>query len=453
MADVFPFCGIRYNLPSAGEITELVAPPYDVVDEATRDALLSRNPHNIFHLELPPGRPTDSETCNRYTRARDAFREWSASGILRRDTQPGIYPYEIEFTVNGHPFCRKGFVALIHVELWETRIVRPHERTFDRVTEDRLRLLKSTQGQFSQIFMLYRGTEGDTSIFDSAPRHLLYTVNDHTGNVHRLWRITDREALRGLHSALADAALYIADGHHRYTTALRYSREMQSLCGQEPWRPYNYLMTYLVDASDPGLVVLPTHRLIPLPEGVTSQTLRSKAEGFFERQQVHISASENPEAVAKALSEVLAHQPTQRGIGVAMDSGRTAEVWWLRPEVEDGVLVRRIHPALRRLDVTVLDELVVSELLGIDVEGGKGSRSIRYQVDAEAALRGLEAGEVLFLLRPTPATQVLDVADAGLTMPHKSTYFYPKILTGLVMNSLAPEGREPLLSAELSDIP
>jgi uncharacterized protein (DUF1015 family) len=234
MAIILPFRGIRYNLKRAGDMAHLTAHPYDVVDNRERDRLVSINPYNIFSLELPKDKSCGIDKIDRYTCAKTEFKDWLSQKILVQEDRPAIYPYDISFSIPDGRFCRKGFVALIRIEDWENRIIRPHEQTFNKVIEDRLCLLRATKAQFSQIFLLYRHNPDLTHILAESKREEIYNIRDRAGNTHRLWKITGQDDLKSIQEGLSESVLYIADGHHRYTTAMKYRNEMRDLYGKDP---------------------------------------------------------------------------------------------------------------------------------------------------------------------------------------------------------------------------
>jgi uncharacterized protein (DUF1015 family) len=409
MAIILPFCGIRYNTDRAGDMVQLVAPPYDVVDDEKRDSLVSKNHYNIFSLELSKPDFSGTHKVDKYTCAKKKFESWLSKKILEQKDRHAIYPYDISFSTTGGNSCRKGFVALIRVEDWESRIVRPHERTFDRVTEDRFHLLQATEAQFSQ--------------------------KDETGNTHRLWKITDVDRLKSLHECLLETVLYIADGHHRYTTAIKYRNKMQKAYGKDPSKPYNYLMVYLVDAEDPGLVILPVHRVITLPEALDLKLIEATASQVFDVEQISHTKDLKPEQLCTNLIQCLDEKPQRRGIGVIFGKGKTAQIWWQKTTSQNKLL-SHLHPALSELDVILLEEAIIKGIFKINPQSLEAGKTIKFTIDAPGAVKALDENDVLFILRPTPVNQVLNVADTGLIMPHKSTYFTPKILTGLVINSV-----------------
>jgi|AntAceMinimDraft_9_1070365.scaffolds.fasta_scaffold00597_12 uncharacterized protein (DUF1015 family) len=435
MAIVLPFRGIRYNTDQAGDMAQLVAPPYDIVDDEKRDSLVSKNHYNIFSLELSKPDFSGTHKVDKYTCAKKKLKSWLSKKILEQKDRHAIYPYDISFSTPGGNSCRKGFVALIRIEDWESRVVRPHERTFDRVTEDRFHLLQATEAQFSQVFILYRHSPDAAGILAESERKKLYTVKDEAGNTHRLWKITDVDRLKSLHECLLETVLYIADGHHRYTTAIKYRNEMQKVYGKDPSKPYNYLMVYLVDAEDPGLVVFPVHRVVTLPEALDLELIEATASQIFDVEQISHTKDLEPEQLCINLIQCLDEKPQRRGIGVIFGKGKTAQIWWQKT-TDQNKLLSHLHPALSELDVILLEEAIIKGVFKINPQSLEAGKTIKFTIDAPDAVKALDENDVLFILRPTPVNQVLDVADTGLIMPHKSTYFTPKILTGLVINSL-----------------
>ena len=435
MAIVLPFRGIRYNTDRAGDMDQLVAPPYDVVDDEKRDSLVSRNHYNIFSLELSKPDLSKTHKIDKYTCARRRFESWLSKRILEQKDGHAIYPYDISFSTPDGNLCRKGFVALVRVEDWETRIVRPHERTFDRVTEDRFRLLQATEAQFSQVFMLYRHNPDAVDILTESEKKELYTVKDEGGNTHKLWEVVDEDRLKSLRECLLETVLYIADGHHRYATAIKYRNEMQNVYGKDPLKLYNYLMVYLVDAEDSGLAVLPVHRVLSLKEEMDPKHITASASHVFDVETISHMKHSEPGQVCSNLIQRLNEKPQRRGIGVIFGKRKIAQVWWQKSTDRDRLL-SHLHPALSELDVMLLEESVIKGVFKINPQGLEAGKTIKFTIDAASAVRALNENDLLFLLRPTTVNQVLDVADTGLIMPHKSTYFTPKILTGLIINSI-----------------
>ena len=427
MSVVLPFRGLRLDQEKGGPIASFLAPPYDVVSQQERDRIVAASDHNIFSLELPSG-------SEGHPGAASLLDRWLREGILSFDDSPCLYPYDIEFEVKGKGFRRRGFVAAVKIEPWENRVIRPHELTFSRVTSDRLSLLEHTRTQFSQIFLLYRGNPVPRQVMEAAGWEQLCEVADQSGNTHLFGRLGSREMQREICCSFSGIPLYIADGHHRYTTALEYRNIQVQRHGDPPTMPYLYQMAYLVDADDPGLVVLPTHRIVSIGSTAEKERMAEKAASLF-----RVTEIQGPRVKAAAAAEEEVAGTGSMALGVVCGWKEGGEIWRLRPEARQEFLDSALPPQLAGLDVSMFDRVVMKEVLGLDADEAEAQGRVAFDPDAREAAASLDKDQVLFVMRPTPAHQVLDVADAGLTMPHKSTFFYPKILTGLVMNSVDPE--------------
>ncbi len=433
MAEIIPFRGTCYNRALFRDMSVLFAPPYDVVNREERDSMAALSPYNIFHLELPSREDCRGEAEDKYDCAARLMKNWFDRKALLRDDLPCIYPYDIEFESDGVSFTRKGLVCLLRTEDWSSGIVLPHERTFEQVTVDRLNLRKATRAQFSQIFMLYRHNGELGRMLESASREELFHAEDSQGCNHTIYRISDPSELEGICRSFQDRPLYIADGHHRYTTAIKYRDEMTARYGTDPDAPYNFTMVYLVDVRDPGMIVLPTHRLVAMPEGMSCEDVIGRLSEFFHLEELEQPSRAGESSRAVALKKRLA-ESCPNGITLMFGLRKRAFVLCPRQEARRLLLEAVGHRELAGLDVVVLEELVFKRALGIDPERLEAGRDIFYTADSEGAVRSLGEHQMLFFMHPTPVEQVLDVADAGLSMPHKSTYFYPKILTGMVLN-------------------
>ncbi len=433
MATVCPFKGAYYNTERFKDLGDFVAPPYDIVTKKERDEFIRRNPKNIFALELPEKEFCKKDVKDKYDCAARLLKEWVNEGILFRDSRPSIYPYDIEYKVDGKSFVRRGFISLVRADDWEKRTVLPHEKTFQKVTEDRFSLRVATKAQFSQIFMLYRPSPGIKSILDTAPRTKLFEVRDDKGAIHRLERIDDEDHISWLKREFSGRNLYIADGHHRYTTAIRYRKEMEARYGLGENAPYNFTSAYLVDASDPGLVVLPTHRLLKIPEGIDCKTVRERLETFFDFEEIELSDSMGPSSHAEKFKDTLG-KTCHQSLTVMFGKRRKAFLLKAKEKARAELLKALGHKELACLDVVLLEELVFKKGLGVDTNNLEIGKDIWYCPDSHEAISMLREDRILFFMSPTKVEQVLDVADAGLCMPHKSTFFYPKILTGMVIS-------------------
>jgi uncharacterized protein (DUF1015 family) len=442
MAFIAPFRGLRYNPSKISRMEEVVTPPYDIIDDKARDAFVARNPYNVIRLDLSKSHGPGPE-ADRYEQARKQLEEWQLGQILIRDPLPAIYLYHIEYIhPSGRRLTRKGLVGLVRLAEFSEGVVKPHERTFRGVVTDRLQLLETCRTQFSQIFSLYPDEENAVMarLEQSCPAEPLYTLTDDNRARHRLWAVTDPDALTNVQALFAGKSLYIADGHHRYTTALQLRERMREQFGTLPEEsPFNHTMMYLCSMDDPGLSVLPTHRLVRLPGNQSAAELTTRLEERFSVEEVTGASRET--LVAEILSRM-----EEREKGTVFGLYHPAEDRCFLLTLRDGGMAAEFSSdsPLLDLDVVVLSDLVLERLLGLDHGRCEGENLVDYYSDPDEAIDAAvkeaagqkEWSPVIFLMNPTPVRQVKQVADANLVMPHKSTFFYPKILTGLVMNKL-----------------
>jgi uncharacterized protein (DUF1015 family) len=458
MATVAPFRALHFNPRKIERLEDVVTPPYDIIDEKKQAAFQARNPYNMIFLDISKSPGKGDVSDERYTRARDLFTGWQAEEVLIRDEAPAIYLYYIDYTLpTGIRLTRKGLVALVGLAEFSERIVKPHEKTFATVTADRLRLMDTCQAQFSQIFSLYadEGANIIATLEKGAPDEPLYSVRDADGGTHTIRPIVDKEILAKVQTLFRDKAVYIADGHHRYTTALQYRKLMLEKLGElPPGSPCNYTMMYLCPMEDPGLKVLPTHRLVNLPDDVipglpTMDELGGMLAGAFELEEVKGGARENlvAEVLARMDDRLAAGGKDQTMFGLYHAAEDRCFLLTLKEEAMQSKILAGRPLALRDLDVVVLSDLVVEDILRLDYERCEQDNLVRYFADPDEALdvavKESIANEnmlpLLFLMNNTKVVQVKRVADENLIMPHKSTYFYPKILTGLLLNKLNPD--------------
>ena len=418
MPDVRPFRAWRYDTAVAGPLDDLICPPYDVIDPAAAGRLLAGSRHNVIHLELGSGAADPAAPDNRYTRAAATLEQWTAQGVLREETASCLYLYEQRFTVDGRPLRRLAFFAAVRLSPWEDRAVLPHEVTLSAPKADRLALLAATRANISPIYALCdAGLPGVTALLRVAvQREPDAEAGGEAGEYHRLWAVPDLDLLDGVTRDLARRPLYIADGHHRYETALAYAHEQGDGGGAEG---AGYVLMAITPVDDPGLVVLPTHRLLrDLDAASLDQALRNLG-ALFDVQTVP-----NPTPAALAAGT--------RDHAIALYTPGAGRV--LRPR--DGTeALGDVDPALAALDVTVLQRLLFERLLGLTPDELRRQSHVDYTRDAGEALRLVDRGEyqAAALLNGTPPAAVLAVARAGARMPQKSTYFYPKLATGLVL--------------------
>jgi len=420
MATIRAFRGLRYT-PQAGPIEELVAPPYDVLTPEERDAFAAKNPHNIVHLTLPEQKPDDRSKYVKYARSAAALAEWRRGGVLKPEEQPALYRYTQTFTVPGveSPIVRTSVIALIKTEPYEKGVVLPHEQTFPKHKEDRLRILEATRAHLECIFGLYE--DPGASLFETvrgAPAQPAIDTTTEDGVRHQLDLITDPQACEAIQQAMAEKKVWIADGHHRYETACAFRAQL----GERPGLvAEDFMMMALSSMSDPGLALLPTHRTLK-DAPLAPEEVRQKLEGLFDVRPIA------KEALVKALEEA-----GQHAFGVVLPGGQ-AFLATLREPGRIGELVAGdASLELKSLDVTLLHALIFEKLLGI-----AGLDKVGYTRNPDEALRAPDEGfSASFLMNPPSVDDMRRIALGGEKMPQKSTFYYPKILSGLVLWSLA----------------
>jgi uncharacterized protein (DUF1015 family) len=417
MAEIKPLRALHYNLAAIPSLADVVAPPYDVIDAERRAELLARSPFNVVEIDLPQS----PEGGDPYEHADETLEEWTLQGILVADREPALWALTQEYDApDGSRNVRRGLLCRVRVTPYGAGLVRPHERTQPGPKQDRLRLTEATRHNLSPIFSLH---EGD------AWRHLdgyirgepWAELTDDENTVHRIWRIAEPEVHRAVIAELADSELLIADGHHRYETARTYA---DAIGGDGAHR---YTLMALVSLSDPGLTVFGYHRLLSnLGEPEAQQAVREALLANFEVTEV-------------ALDDL--DPAGEQGVGVFgyVDSHhRTGYRLRLKDPATLAAAMPEASPAFRELDAAILEAVVLRGALGMSAEDIEAKRGIAYTASAEQALAALDRGaHAAFLMRPTPVQQVRDVAAAGETMPPKSTYFFPKLLTGIVFNPLS----------------
>jgi uncharacterized protein (DUF1015 family) len=439
LADIRPFHGLRYQVSYVRDLATVISPPYDVISPREQRALYTRSPYNIVRLEYGREYPTDSDTDNRYTRAAEDLRRWAAEGVLGYERRPALYVYDQEFDHQGTPYRRRCLLARVRLEEWAAGVVRPHENTTAQPKEDRLCLLRATRANLSPILTLYRDADQriaqtlDEALAGKAPAAVARLRDDR----HTLWVIDDQEAQARLAGLLESQPLYVADGHHRYETALIYRQERRE--ARPTWtgdEPDNFALMGLTAAEDPGLLVLPIHRLVQLPP-LDEDPLQTLAR-YASVERVDAAADE-PDAALARLTALMA----ERGRSASAFGLCTGDEQLFLMTVEDAVaLVRNLCPDCpvewRNLDVAVLHFALLGMVLRINPDPVEEGGSVTTTNDAREACQAVRDGRysAAFLLNPVPVAQVLAVADAGRRMPRKSTFFHPKLATGLVINTL-----------------
>ena len=441
MADIAGFRGLLFD-PARVEMSKVLAPPYDVIDEVGREELANLDAKNCVRIILPESdRPeTDGEPDAKYAHARQLMEEWTQEGTLVRDQQPALYRYHQVFTraeLGDQPVTRRGFIAAVRLHDFEERVLMRHERTLKGPKVDRLKLWEATHTHLSQIFTLYSDPKSKVDALFADVEAEQATIDGTTadGTRHLLWRVVDPEVLAAVTQMMADKNLYIADGHHRYETMLALR---DKLLAEEPKAgdrsEIRFGMMFLVNLDDPGLVVLPTHRLIHSVTGFDAQTLREGLQEFFVLKEVASAATD-----AELLLAELASAAKQGTSFAAVLPGKpNATILTLKPDVDLGAVGLQGSNATLSLDVTLLHSLVLEKILGIDRAAQEAQTSIEYIKDTQQALERCSAGagQVCFLMNATPVSQIVAVSDANEVMPQKSTFFYPKIASGMVFNPI-----------------
>jgi uncharacterized protein (DUF1015 family) len=430
MADIAPLTPLRYDLARLPQgLGSVVAPPYDVISPAERETLAARDPHNIVRLILP-----DGEGDTKYANAASILARWRDEGALVRDDEPAFYRHDQTFVPPGAPagakaIRRRGFLALVRLVPFADRVVLPHERTLSGPKEDRLKLFRATRTNLSPGFMLYRDPAGAlASALDDAKTLAEFTSPD--GVQHELAKVHRPGALRA---------------HHRYETALRYAGEVaQAHPHASPQAEHRFFMTFLVNGDDPELVVFPTHRHVHSLPSFSFDDLVRRAEGAFQVERLPLGVDAD-----RIVGALAAAGKTGPSVAAAMRDGRAVLLTLRASDGKSDPTLARLatHTALaarpavlRKTDVTVLHSGILEAILGITPEAQAAKTNLWYPQDARGALAELRAGkgDVLFLMNATPVADVRDVAEAGEVMPQKSTFFFPKIPTGLAIHTLDP---------------
>ena len=417
MADVQPLRALHYDPAVAGPLQDVVAPPYDVIDASQRAELIARSPFNVVGVDLPQGEP------DRYAAARELFESWQRQGALVRDGEPALWAHTQDYSgPDGQRRTRRGFFCRVRIEGYGPGRVRPHERTHPGPKEDRLRLTRATRANISPIFSLF--SDPANAAWAALEPFTAQTpwgeVSDADQTVHRLWRVCDAQAIAAVQAATRDAELLIADGHHRYETMQAYAEEVGG-DGE-----HRYILMCLVALEDPGLTIFPTHRLVNRLDEKRRAALAQALQRDFQIAEVPIDDA----------APAPGGGPLQLGYITSQDE-RAYRLTLKDQAIADAALSGH-SDAYRHLDTGVLETLLLKGALGLSDDDISHFNGLFYARDTAEAIAKVRSGEydAAFLMRPTPVSQVRDVAAEGENMPPKSTYFFPKLLTGLLFNPL-----------------
>ncbi len=435
MAEIRSFRGVHYNESLLGEWSVVICPTYDIISPQQQQELYLSSDYNFIRLEFGRELPQDTATDNKYTRAANLMERWLEQGILEFDSSPALYIHDQYFTHQGKKHRRRGIVARVRVEEWDKMVVRPHEGTLSKPKNDRLSLLWALQANTSPILTLYSDREKLISSLlevqvQSQP---LLSLGEVGGEGHIVWAITEPDVVNQIATGLADQPLYIADGHHRYESALAYKHERtagpSSSSGDEA---FNFMMMTLVDFDDPGLIVLPPHRLV---RGITRPTLaefRSRLEVFFEVEEMPLNMPgvwEKVDRLGKGADKV-------RLVLFGLSAGNLC-LLKLRDLPMVSQMIPYFHSELyKKLEVSIIDHVILENLLELSKD--KEQASLAYSYDRADAIKRvlIEEYQLAFLLNPFNVGLIRAIADVGDKMPRKSTYFYPKLPAGIIVNRL-----------------
>ena len=430
MADIRPFRALRYNLQKVSA-TQVVTQPYDKITPAMQEKYYAASPYNLVRIILGRREDADNTVENVYTRAAAYGQEWRREGILQQDAAPSIYVYSQTFTApSGAKFERRGFIALGRVEDYSQNVVYRHEQTLAKPKADRLDLLRATRAHYEQLFLLYEDSgEIDSLLHTSETPNI--DVEDEYGVAHRVWQVSDAGVIASVQKKMHDKKLVIADGHHRYETALNYRNECRKVAkSSDSEAPYEFVMMTLVNLNDPGLLVLPTHRVVHSLDAFSVDEFQKSSREFFEVEPVD-SGMDSTKATA------LLRDRGQTGTALLAVTSNHAFLLH-SPKAAGSKFMAGLSARQQSLDVVQLHKCLLEGVLKLSEESIRNQQNLSYLRDASEAM-GLvrrEAADIAFLMNPCPVQKVRDIAFAGEVMPQKSTDFYPKLLSGLAAYAL-----------------
>jgi uncharacterized protein (DUF1015 family) len=433
MADVRAFRGYRYDLGRVGTLGDVIAPPYDVINPAFQSALHARSPYNVIRVDLSQESPGDTETDNKYTRAGRTLRDWLREDILRQDTARSLYAYHQDFEAEGRRYTRKGFLARVRLEPFDKGQIYAHEETMAGPKADRLKLMHATHMNLSPIFGMFPDPKGEVQAkLDAAVGTALpLQATDHLGVVSKLWPVTEQSVVSAVTGLMGPKPVFIADGHHRYETSLRYLEERRQQGEvRDADAPANFTLMMLVSMTDPGLIIMPTHRLVSGVPGLTVDKLSAILSPHFQ-----VEMTGQGDAGARAAWEAIQLDGTQAMLGF----GTVADGAWITARFQSpermAALAPKHTPAWRELAVAVLHELVLNDLLAKGLHAQPTCKFVHLLREVEESV-GKKECHLAALVPPVEMSHVEQISGNLERMPPKSTYFYPKLLTGLVFNPL-----------------
>jgi uncharacterized protein (DUF1015 family) len=434
MAEIRPFKGVRYNTRKIADLAKVLCPPYDIISPRQQDDLYQSSDFNFIRIEYNKETPQVSPANNRYTRASGYLADWLKQGILQIDAAPALYRHDHYFTCQGKSYQRRNFYAAVRLEEWDKKIVRPHENIIPKAKSDRMSMLYACQCNTSEVLGMYQDPDRKIASLLSAQdkNKPVIDVTDAWGERHKLWAITQPEAIQGIQKEIASRPIYIADGHHRYDSALTCRREKSAQAKTNGEEGFNFVMMSLVDFADPGLVILPTHRLLRSVPAETVNKFKKDIKSYFEVREISLKEPDVWQQTDAYLSGI-SPDSQQLSLAVFGLDGENLTILTLRDFNLLGPVIPPGHDAVyRKLDVSIVDHLILEKMLGFVKDKEEGA--LVYSHDRLETIERVKSGEyqLSFILNPVKPEIIQAIADAGDRMPRKSTYFYPKSPAGLV---------------------
>src|SRR3984893_11827895 len=441
MAEIFPFRAYRYNAERV-DPAKVLTQPYDKITPAMAEKYAAASPYNLIPIEKGKSRAEDTPADNVYTRAAKTLDEWIRAKVIVQDAAPSLYAYFQEYTVPGtsERRVRKGFIAIGRIEDYSAGVVFRHEQTLSGPKADRLELLRRTQTHTGQLFMLYSdpAVRVDALLDAATQSSAEVEIRDEYDVVHKLWPMTDTQTLTTIERAMADKKLVIADGHHRYETALAYRDECRARAGRlDANAPYEKVMMTLFNTAGKGLTILPTHRVVANVPNFSMEAFHAALANAFDVKSFTFSGSPGRPRAYEEFRRDLARGQEQRAIGAYAGEG-AFHIFVLKEEANLEVLLQGVSPAQRRLDVVLLHRLILERGLNITQDAVKTEKNITYEREMDTAIAEVDSGraQICFLLNPVSVETVAEMAMGGEVLPQKSTDFFPKLMSGITMYRL-----------------
>ncbi|MDD3677823.1 MAG: DUF1015 domain-containing protein [Dehalococcoidales bacterium] len=434
MAEIKPFCGVHYNREITGDISNVICPPYDIISPRMDEQLHNRNAYNFIRIEYNRLQEDDSDTNNRYTRSAALFQQWLEQKVMVTDDEPAIYVHDQFFHLEGDQYKRRSLIVRVRLEEWSKNIVRPHEKTFRGPKKDRINLLWALNANTSSVMSMYEDKDLKITSFlkKMDTGKLLISTDEIDGERHNVWTITDPEAVKEFCDYFNNKPLYIADGHHRYESALVYKKE-RSTCDvvENPDAPYNFVMMTLMDMDDPNLIIFPTHRLLHDLKPETLIGLEEKLNMYFDIEHLSLDASD----VWQKVDSIIEDEANMKLTVIGLKQGAVSILTLKDLSAAVAMMPAERSDVYKKMDVSIVDHVILEKILGIQSDDEK---RIAYTHERkEAVSRALNGDcQLAIIMNMVKGQTIKDIADVKDRMPRKSTYFYPKLPSGLIVNHL-----------------